>query len=103
MELMTPLVKPSRIFHAVCAYWLTSSAVSTANAREDQLTNIEASIKLGLSRNRPRSPFMPLILYHHISGCEDATASRCYFPRPPRFRAVEGGGPGTDGWRRCRC
>src|SRR5271157_4626147 len=29
---MVPLVKPSRIFHAVCAYWLTSREGSNAKA-----------------------------------------------------------------------
>ena len=29
---IVPLEKPSRIFHAVCAYWLTSSAGFNANA-----------------------------------------------------------------------
>src|SRR6266705_2578532 len=32
MEVIQLLVKPSRIFHAVCAYWLTSSAGSNATA-----------------------------------------------------------------------
>ena len=33
MERMEPLAKPSRIFQAVCAYWLTSSAGFSANAQ----------------------------------------------------------------------
>ena len=33
MELITPLVNPSRIFHDVCAYWLMSSDGSNANAQ----------------------------------------------------------------------
>src|ERR1700686_4350823 len=33
MERMEPLTKPSRIFQAVCAYWLTSSAEFSANVQ----------------------------------------------------------------------
>src|ERR1700720_3822337 len=33
IERMEPLTKPSRIFQAVCAYWLTSSAGFSANVQ----------------------------------------------------------------------
>ncbi len=34
---IVPATKPSRIFHAVCAYWLTSSDGSSANAVRPQI------------------------------------------------------------------
>src|SRR5262245_66430838 len=45
---MTPLVKPSRIFHDVCAYWLTSSAGSSANAHGQGANRIANAIAAGL-------------------------------------------------------
>src|SRR5262245_34579350 len=43
MPRITPLVKPSRIFHDVCAYWLTSSAGFKANAPGHHASSVHAS------------------------------------------------------------
>src|SRR4029077_1479472 len=48
-----PLVKPSRTFHAVCAYWLTSSDGSNAKAQGHAASNTPAS-RRPRARARPR-------------------------------------------------
>src|ERR1700745_2414006 len=42
---MSPLAKPSRTFHAVCAYWLTSSHGSRAKAQRQHARRM-ASAKM---------------------------------------------------------
>src|SRR5262249_9194902 len=43
MELISPLEKPSRTFHAVCAYWLTSSDGSNAWAEGHHASSMTAT------------------------------------------------------------
>src|SRR5262245_62153739 len=40
---MKPLEKPSRIRHAVCAYWVRSSAGSSANALTEQMDSMHTT------------------------------------------------------------
>src|SRR5262245_53035643 len=50
---MTPLVKPSRIFHDVCAYWLMSSAGFNANTPGLHASSITASTMPSPTTCRP--------------------------------------------------
>src|SRR5262249_47887172 len=60
---MMPLTKPSRIFHAVWAYWLTSSAGFSAKAEGQQATTHATAIpRTTTSCRRGRLPGMARIL-----------------------------------------
>src|SRR5262249_17769068 len=51
---MVPLGKPSRIFHDVCAYWLTSSAGFNASTEGQHPNNIQASRNTDATKCRTR-------------------------------------------------
>src|SRR5215468_8463566 len=53
MEVMIPSEKPSRIFHAVCAYWLTSSAGFNANAPGHTASSTPANTRPSATTCRP--------------------------------------------------
>ena len=40
---MVPLVKPSQVLQAVCAYWLTSSEVSEAKAQAQDASKMDSN------------------------------------------------------------
>src|SRR5689334_6559193 len=61
---MSPLVKPSRYFHDACAYWLMSSAGSSAKAHE---------------HTRRRAPStLPLTAMSHLKLLSDVFVLSCF-------------------------
>ena len=60
MALMPLLKNPSRTVHAVCAYWLTSSDGSNANAPRRKASNITASTRVSVRARRP--PIAPHLI-----------------------------------------
>src|SRR5215467_948305 len=56
MDWMGPLPKPSRTFHAVCAYWLISSDGSTANAQAHPATSNEDKASVSATGCRTHPP-----------------------------------------------
>src|SRR3954447_250347 len=60
MDLMSPLEKPSRIFHAVCAYWLISSTGFNANAERHNASSTPATAAASAIEFRPRPCGLPI-------------------------------------------
>src|SRR5882724_1810371 len=82
MELMLPLEKPSRIFHDVCAYWLTSNAGFSANAEEQHASSTQASTIPGVMKASACACTFGIRCTSYIKGCSA-------FDNPPNRALVQ--------------
>src|SRR5215469_16717394 len=64
----SPLLKPSRTFHDLCAYWLMSSEGSSAEAQTHHARRIEDSVPASTTTCRTHPPHVPVhvILSHSL-------------------------------------
>src|ERR1700756_2888274 len=87
MEVIVPFVNPSRIFHAVCAYWLMSSAGFSAHTHGHHARR-QAKAMPGARPNRPRprvfSTAQNLTLIYLSRGAACIPPLRCREATPMR-------------------